>query len=204
MSHIYVSYVCVTCIHPYVKKRTYDIWMSESCLTHMCPLYVWHILIHMSKNVRITCHVSHIRVLYMWDILFHISKKYTCDKERASSFSHMNEWCPTIGRIRSHIGLSHITHMNESCQTYGWVMNSFERVTSHIGLSRITPINESCHTVEWVMNEHVMSPIWMSKSVSHMNESCPTIERVSSHIGWSHITHMNESCHTCEWVMSHV
>jgi len=151
MSHIYVSYKCVTCIRSYVKKRMYALWISESCLTYMCPYMcdifsftcqktdVWHT----HKAV-----MSHIYVSYICETYYFIflKKKFTCDKERASSFSHMNEWCPTIEGIRSHIGLSHITHMNESCHTYGWVMNSFERVTSHIELSRITPINESRHT----------------------------------------------------------
>jgi len=77
-----------------------------------------------------------------------------------------------------------------------------------------------------VMNEHVMSPIWMSKSLSliwmshvpQLKEFVRAWDEVILHI-WMHrvilvnaschmykwvVSHMNESCRTYEWVMLHM
>jgi len=70
---------------------------------------------------------------------------------------------------------------------------------SHTCLECVTRVNKWFCTHEWLV-----SHVWMSRGVSHVNESCPTRQWVMSHMCISHVAHVNEWFRTLEWVVSQV
>jgi len=88
-------------------------------------------------------------------------------------------WVPSPHtRVRSHIGMRHVSKMNEACLTC-------RSLRSHTWMRHSTHMNESWHTHEW--NK---SNTWMSRTTD-MKEVCPHTWAMS-HIWMSHVSNMTD------------
>ena len=93
-----------------------------------------------------------------------------------------------LGRIMSHVWMSHVTGMHESCLSYKWVM-------SHVWLRHVTIKRSRVKRMDGSRPKYdsVMSLSLSSRHLAQC-ESCHTHEQVMSHIQRGHVTRMNQSC----------